>query len=187
MSTARRLHYSYAEYLDVERQSSVRHEYLDGEIYAMAGGTPEHGILASRVAALIAGRLPEGCRVGNSDVKINVLATGLRTYPDASVICGALQRDPKDELAVTNPVLLVEVTSASTEDYDRGDKLSHYKQIDSLKAVLLVSHATKRLTVVERGPEGWVTTDYRVSEVAAIASPALTLGVDEVYAVLAGL
>lgn len=76
MSTARRLHYSYAEYLDVERQSSVRHEYLDGEIYAMAGATPEHGILAGRVGALISSRLTEGWRVGNSDVKINVVVTG---------------------------------------------------------------------------------------------------------------
>lgn len=83
--------------------------------------------------------------------------------------------------------MLVAVTSKSTEDYDRGDKLSHYKQIDSVRSVVIVSHASKRLTVVARTPGGSVTTDYRASEVAVIASPALTLGVDEIYSVLVGL
>lgn len=187
MVGARRLHHTYAEYLEVEAMSTVRHEYLDGEIYAMAGGTPEHGILASRLANLIGNQLPPGCRVASSDVKVAVLATGLATYPDLSVTCGPLARDPRDPLAITNPVLLVEVTSNSTEDYDRGDKLSHYRQIEGLQAVLLVSHTGKRVTAVTREAAGWVARDHRGGERVELTAPALALAVDDVYAVLEGL
>jgi Uma2 family endonuclease len=187
MAGPRRLHHTYAEYLEVEALSSVRHEYLDGEIYAMAGGAPEHGILAGRLAALLGNQLPTRCRVASSDVEIAVVATGLATYPDLSVSCGPLARDSRDPLAVTNPVLLVEVTSNSTEDYDRGDKLSHYRQIEGLQGVLLVSHRGKRITAVTREGTEWVTRDYRGGERVVLASPAVELAVDDVYAVLDGL
>lgn len=187
MSTARRLHHTYEQYLEVERLSSVRHEFLEGEIYAMAGGTPEHGILAARVTALLASAVPAGCHVASSDVKIFIEASGLATYPDVSVVCGPLARATNDSLALTNPLLLVEVTSASTEDYDRGDKLSHYRQITSLQAVLIVSHSSKRITVVQRDAGAWVTRDVRSSEHVALAAPALSFAVDEIYAALDGL
>lgn len=187
MSTARRLHHTYEQYLEVERLSSVRHEFLDGEIYAMAGGTPEHGILAARVTSLLTARVPSECHVASSDVKIFIEATGLATYPDISVVCGRLVRAAQDPMAVTNPVLLVEVTSPSTEDYDRGDKLSQYRQIPSLQAVLLVAHLSKRVTVVQRDAGAWNTRDVRAGEQIAVATPALTLDVDAVYAALEGL
>jgi Uma2 family endonuclease len=187
MSTARRLHNTYDQYLEVERLSSVRHEFLDGEIYAMAGGTPEHGILAARVTALLAAGVPAGCHVASSDVKIFIEASGLATYPDVSVVCGPLARATSDSLALTNPVLLVEITSASTEDYDRGDKLSHYRQLPSLQVVLIVSHSSRRVTVVQRDAGAWVTRDVRSSEHVTLAAPALTFAVDEIYAALDGL
>ena len=187
MSSARRLHHTYEQYLEVERLSSVRHEFLDGEIYAMAGGTPEHGILAARVTSLLAAGVPSGCHVASSDVKVLIEATGLATYPDVSVVCGPLARAASDAVALTNPVLLVEITSPSTEDYDRGDKLSHYRQLPSLQAVLIVSHATKRITVVQRDAGAWVTRDVRASERVTLAVPALTFAVDDVYAALEGL
>jgi Uma2 family endonuclease len=173
--------------MEVERLSSVRHEFLDGEIYAMAGGTPEHGILAARVTALLTGIVPAGCHVASSDVKISIAATGLSTYPDVSVVCGPLVRDPRDPMAITNPILLVEVTSPSTEDYDRGDKLSHYRQIPSLAAVVLVAHDSKRITLVERDREGWATRDARPSETIRIAKLGITFDVDAVYSALQGL
>lgn len=187
MAGARRVHHTYAEYLEVEALSSVRHEYLEGEIYAMAGGTPEHGILAARIAALLGAQLPPECRVASSDVKVSVVATGLATYPDLSVICGPLVRDGRDAHAVTNPILLVEVTSTSTEDYDRGDKLSHYRQIEGLQTILLISHRGKRITAVTRAGDGWATRDFRGGECVALAMPPLELAVDDVYAVLDGL
>jgi len=187
MPSARRLHHSYDQYLEVERLGSVRHEFLDGEIYAMAGGTPEHGILAARVTALLGAGVPAGCHVASSDVKVLIEATGLATYPDVSVVCGPLARATRDPVALTNPVLLVEITSPSTEDYDRGDKLSHYRQIPSLQAVLIVSHTSKRITVVHRDAGGWATRDLRASERLTLAAPALTFAIDDVYAALDGL
>jgi Uma2 family endonuclease len=187
VSTARRLHHTYEQYLEVERLSSVRHEFLDGEIYAMAGGTPEHGILAARITALLAAGVPPGCHVASSDVKILIEATGLATYPDVSVVCGPLARAPIDSLALTNPVVLVEVTSPSTEDYDRGDKLSHYRQIPSLRAVLIVAHGSKCISVVQRETSNWSTRNVRPGERVTLAAPAITFDLDEVYGALEGL
>jgi Uma2 family endonuclease len=97
------------------------------------------------------------------------------------VICGERAVSRRDENAITNPTLLVEVTSKSTEDYDRGEKLSHYKQLPSLKAVLFVAHRTRRITVVERTAEGWTHREARGSEMVNVTSPALSFAVDSVY------
>jgi Uma2 family endonuclease len=181
MSTAKRLHYSYGEYLRVLEHSDFKLEYCDGVIYAMAGGTVAHGQLAAR-AIIVIGSALGGCRVFSSDVKVRVDATDLTTFPDASVVCGELLRSKLDANAITNPTLLVEVTSKSTEDYDRGDKLSHYKQLPSLRAVLFVSHRTKAITIVERTATGWSERDVRSGERLTLSAPALTFAVDDVYA-----
>jgi Uma2 family endonuclease len=135
-------------------------EYLDGEIFAMAGGTPEHGIAAAKLIQLLGARLPAPCQVMTSDVKVRVQATGLSTFPDLSVVCGPLERAAEDQNAVVNPTLLVEVLSPSTEEYDRGEKLRHYQQLSSLQAVLLVALETRRVTLVRRTPTGWAATDH---------------------------
>src|SRR4249920_1058519 len=98
--TARQLHYTLEEYLALEEESSVRHEYLDGEIYAMAGGTPDHAAIAAVVIGLLRPQLPRGCRVFTSDLRVRIPSTGLSTYPDISVVCGRTQRAPDDPLAV---------------------------------------------------------------------------------------
>jgi Uma2 family endonuclease len=179
MSNARRLHYPYDEYVRLREQSGVKLEYYDGEIFAMAGGTPEHAALAARLIHLLQlGRAP--CRVYSSDLAIRP-PTGLTTYPDVSVICGELVRAADDPNAAANPTLLVEVTSASTEDYDRGEKLSHYKQISSLQAVLIVSHSRPRVTVHRREASGFSTREARPGETIELPSPALLLAVDDVF------
>ncbi|MBL9037151.1 MAG: Uma2 family endonuclease [Archangium sp.] len=187
MSTARRLHYTYRDYLDVEQMSDARLEFYNGEIYAMAGGTPEHAFLAAACSAQLTAQLPKGCRVASSDLKISVVETGLSTYPDLSVVCGPAERDARDANAVTNPVLLVEVTSPSTQDYDRGEKLSHYKQISSLQCVVIVGHAEKCVTLVQRTASGWAMTDVRPGELAVVASPSLSIDVSALYASLDGV
>jgi Uma2 family endonuclease len=147
MSTSvRRVHHTYAEYLALEEEGSVRHEFLDGEIYAMARGSPDHAALVGAVIGILRGQLPPGCRAFTSDLRVRIAATGLSTYPDVAVVCGRTERAPDDPLAVTNPVLLVAVTSPSTEEYDRGEKLRHYKSLPSLREVLIVSHRTADLT-----------------------------------------
>jgi Uma2 family endonuclease len=182
MATARRLHYDYADYLRTLEMSEVKLEYCEGEIYAMAGGTPAHAELGAALIMALGRVLPSSCRMATSDMKIRIEASDLSTFPDAAVmICGERAVSPRDENAITNPTLLVEVTSKSTEDYDRGDKLSHYKQLPSLKAVLFVAHRTRRITVVERTADGWTEREARGGELVHLTSPAVSFPVDTVY------
>jgi Uma2 family endonuclease len=152
VSSAFPLHrYSYEDYVAVEELSTIRHEFLAGEILAMAGGTPEHAAMAAEVIGQLREQLRGGpCRVFTSDLGVRVLATGLATYPDASVVCGPTERDPEKKTSVTNPRVLVEVTSDSTEDYDRGEKLEHYKRIPTLTDVVIVSHRGPLIDVWSR-------------------------------------
>ncbi len=182
MSTsARRLHYTYAQYLALEEESSVRHEFLDGEIYAMAGGSPDHAALAATVIRIVGGRLPPSYRMFTSDLRVRIADSGLSTYPDAAVICGRTLRATDDALAVVNPVLLVEVTSASTEDYDRGEKLRHYKSLPSLREVLFISHRGPELTLHRREEAAWVVLTAGPGGELELASLAARIAVDEVY------
>ena len=179
--TARRLHYTIEQYKTIEEESSVRHEYLDGEIYAMAGGSPDHAALAAVVIGLLRSRLPRGCRVFTSDLRIRIPSSGLSTYPDVAVVCGGTQRAHDDRLAVVNPVLLVEVTSDSTEDYDRGEKLRHYQGLSSLREIVIVSHREPHLSLHRRDATDWVTVEARGHETIDLAGIAARLSVDEVY------
>lgn len=181
-SGARRLHYTYQEYLNLEEMSSVRHEYLEGEIYAMAGGSPEHAALAATLIRLVGAQLPRGCRAYTSDLRVYVPATGLATYPDVSVVCGRTVRAEPDPLAVVNPVLLVEVTSDSTEEYDRGEKLRNYTHLAAVREVLLVSHRAPRLTLHRRSdPGGWTVIDAGAGQTLELQSVAARVAVDDVY------
>jgi Uma2 family endonuclease len=157
-----RHHYTYAEYLAYERDSGLKHEYEAGEILAMAGGSRRHNALASRIsAALESGRRP-GCVAFQSDQRVRVLATGKATYPDASLVCGPIEGDPADptEATITNPMLIVEVLSPSTEQEDRGNKWQHYQMIPSLREYVLVSQTEPRIERFERLPSGkWEYSD----------------------------
>jgi Uma2 family endonuclease len=181
MSTARRLHYDYADYLRSLELSELKLEFCDGTIYAMAGGTPAHAELSGAIIGVLHGVLPKTCRPSTSDLKVRIEESGLSTFPDAAVVCGERISSSIDPNALTNPVVLVEVTSKSTEDYDRGDKLSHYKQIPSLRAVLFVSHRTRSITRVERSASGWDEREFRGGELLSLTTPAISFSVDEVY------
>lgn len=182
MTTARRLHYSYEEYLAALEVSGMKLEYCDGEIYAMAGGTPAHADLAASITRLLGNALLGRCRVSSSDLKVRIEATDLSTFPDVTLVCGERQVASVDRNAVTNPTVLVEVTSNSTEDYDRGEKLNHYKQCPSVSAVLFVSHRRPQVTVVARTPDGWEQSEHRSGQHVELKSPTLSLSVDELYA-----
>jgi Uma2 family endonuclease len=180
---ARRPRYRLGEYLILEDMSNVRHEYLDGQIFAMAGGTPEHGGICANLIALLSNALAgRACRVFTSDVRVRVPATGLDTYPDASVVCGRPERDVEDSNALTNPLVLVEVTSPSTEVYDRGERLEHYKRIPSLQAVLIVAHAETRVDVWRHGSgEEWAVESVGPEGAVRLESLSCELPVTEIY------
>ena len=181
MSTAKRLHYSYAEYVTLLQESNFKLEYCDGVIYAMAGGSIAHAALAASVVRILGQALRGACTVFTSDLKVRVDASDLSTFPDVSVVCGSPENSPLDANALINPTLLVEVTSRSTEDYDRGDRLSHYKQLPSLCAVFLVSHRRRSITLVERAPGGWDEREFRAGEHVVVRKPPVTFSVDELY------
>jgi Uma2 family endonuclease len=181
VSTAKRLHYSYDEYLTVLSESTYKLEYCDGVIYAMAGGSPAHAALAAAAIRILGQALHGSCTVFTPDLKIRIDASDLSTFPDVSVVCGPLVSSRIDAHAIANPTLLVEVTSRSTEDYDRGDKLSHYKQLPSLQTVLFISHRTRSITIVERTESGWDEREARAGEQATVRTPAVTFALNDLY------
>jgi Uma2 family endonuclease len=180
---AHRVHYTFREYVAHEAASNVKHEYLDGQIYGMAGGTPSHAALASAVSGLLFGQLRGGpCRAYSSDLRVRVLATGLATYPDVTIVCGERQLDPEDKNTVTNPTLVVEVLSPSTEEYDRTEKLDHYRRIPALRQVVIVSHDERRLEVWTRGDgDAWTRAEAREGGAVELAAIGARLDVREVY------
>jgi len=175
--------FTYAEYLARERETGLKHEWLDGAIYAMSGGTPEHARLIAEVAHALRGLIdPRRCRVFSPDLKIRVQKTGLATYPDVAVVCGDLELDVEDRHAVVNPTVLVEVLSHSTEAYDRGEKWVHYRQIPSLRAYILVDQIHTRVELYERAGDDVFT--HRVAEAGqdlAITALGGILRVDDLY------
>lgn len=181
MTTARGSHHSYEEYLAALEISGVKLEYRDGQVYALPGGTPAHADLAASITRLLGNALAGLCRVSSSDLKVRIEATDLSTYPDVTVVCGERHVSTIDRHAVINPTLLVEVTSNSTEDYDRGEKLNHYRQCPSVRAVLFVSHRRRQVTIVARTDAGWEQHERRAGEHVELAAPSLRFGVDELY------
>lgn len=175
---------NYETYLTIEREADQKHEWLNGHIYAMAGGTIEHGQLTTQmIGELLRLASACGCRVYNSDVKIRVQATGLATYPDASVVCGTVERDQGDRNALVNPVVLVEVLSDGTEAYDRGDKFAHYRQIPSLRDFVLVSQHEPRVELYSRDERGrWVLSTAGVGDRFSLTAMDGPIEVDRIYA-----
>jgi Uma2 family endonuclease len=185
MNERRRLHrYTYADYVAFEIVSSGKHEFLDGEIYGMACPSEEHSALAAEMVRLLGNAVGDRpCRVHTSDLRVYVEAVGLATFPDASVICGALQQhEPSPRATALNPSVLVEVTSDSSEDYDTGPKLVYYQTIPSLREYVIVSHRERRITVHERASGGaWKARVATNGGEVVVPSLGLQLRVDDVY------
>ncbi len=178
---AHSIRYTYDEYLALEASSNVKHEFLDGQIYGMAGGTPEHAALAAAVIGLLFPQLRTGrCRAHDADLRVRT-PSGLATYPDVTIVCGPRLRDPLDEQAVTNPTVIVEVLSRSTEDYDRGDKFEHYKGLLSLRHYVLVSHRERKLEVWTRDGDAFSYTVAVEGAAADLAAIGARLDVRELY------
>ena len=180
-----RLHrYTYAEYVALEDSSPTKHEYLAGEIYAMAGGSEEHSALAAEVLRALGNAVGERpCRVHTSDLRISVEATGMATVPDGAVICGKLEQHPPSPRATAlNPTFLVEVTSDSSEEYDTTTKLESYQTIPTLRDYLVVSHRERRLTLHSRAADGkWVSRVAISGGKVLLSSLTAELLVDEIY------
>jgi Uma2 family endonuclease len=176
--------YTYADYVAVELANPGKHEFLDGEIFAMAGGTEDHSALALETLHAIRTGLGSGsCRVHTSDLRIYVEAFGLATYADGSVISGTLEQHPPSPKATAlNPSVLVEVTSESSETYDTTTKLEAYLTIPSLTDYVIVSHRERRITVHQRDPStGWQTRVAISGGKVPLVMGKVELVVDDIY------
>jgi Uma2 family endonuclease len=163
--------FTLEDYWAVELASPLRHEYVRGAIYAMAGGTPRHNEIAANVQHALRNALEDtGCRPVGSDQRIRTVE-GEYTYADVSVFCGSIDVAPGPPPdTATNPVLLVEVLSGSTRAYDHGDKREMYQRIPSVRAIWLVEPDEPHVTVWTRTADGWTATTYddRTAEVPAL-------------------
>lgn len=182
MSTLRRHHrFTLGQYLEFELTHSEKFEYADGAILAMAGASPRHNVVAGNLFAALHQRLAARCRAMGSDQRV-ATADGLHTYPDALIVCGKMELTRyKGTATLHNPGLLVEVLSASTRDYDLGEKLERYQTIAALQHVLLVEPDDIDVRHVRRTAEGWETLRFRSIE-DALTLMDIVIPLAEIYA-----
>ena len=174
------------EYLRLESSAIEKHEYRDGEIISMAGGTYEHSLIIMNAGASLHALLKGNpCRVLESNMRVRVPRTPLYVYPDLTVICGKPQFDSQDagRATVTNPRVIIEVLSDATEGYDRGEKFDRYRRLDSLEEYVLVSQAAPRVETFFRQPQGmWLFNAVSGLETkATLRSLRVELALAEVY------
>jgi Uma2 family endonuclease len=177
----------FEDYLEAEQRSETKHEWLDGVVYAMGGGSIEHARLAVKMTSALTARLGTRCTVLSSDAMLYIRETNLATYPDATVVCGSLVIEKVVRggkligEAITNPKLIVEVLSDSTQAYDRGEKFGHYMRIPSLEEYVLVAQDEPRIEVFRRPPQRghWLNESARRGETVVLLGEPLP--VDDVY------
>lgn len=184
MSTGAEKRYTVHEYLDLERASEIKHEYFDGEIFAMARGSAPHSLITTNWIGELRNSLKvRRCQVFSSDLQV-VCPTGLRTYPDVSVVCDQPELEDKHQDTLLNPLLIVEVLSKSTEAYDRGRKFDHYRTIPSLQEYVLVAQDRIHVDHYARQETGqWLLTTFTDSD-ESVKLPALDCAIPlvEIYA-----
>jgi len=169
------------DYLAAEAESPVKHEYRDGEVYAMAGGTDAHVTIALNLWALLRGHLRGGsCRAYALDMKARVEELNRFYYPDVMVTCD--DRDRNNNTFKCHPCLVVEVLSESTEAFDRGDKFSDYRHLVSLQEYVLISQVRPQVEVFRRNAEGlWVLHPYGDGDTVELASVGWSGAISELY------
>lgn len=175
--------YTVEDYIRVEAESElVKHEFDNGQIRAMSGGTDEHSRLAAALILQLGNQLKgRPCAIYTSDLRVRV--QNLITYPDLSIGCAKAYNDLEDRQANLNPCVLVEITSPSSERYDRGQKRLHYFNIKSLREYVIVSHRERAIDVYTRTDAGeWSGAQrYGAGEIALIPSLGLEIDIDELY------
>ncbi|MEM9457440.1 MAG: Uma2 family endonuclease [Myxococcota bacterium] len=173
---------SVEEYIALDRSSEERWEYVDGRAIAMAGASPRHNAIVMNLTLTLGSALRgTKCFALGSDQKIEIVATGAFHYPDLSIVCGKPSPSERDSHAIINPLILVEVASPSTSDYDRGAKFDHYATIPELREMLVVFTETPRVEHRERSGDGrWIVTHLVGGEVG-LSSIGVTLSIEEIY------
>ncbi|MEO1378328.1 MAG: Uma2 family endonuclease, partial [Cyanobacteria bacterium J06635_10] len=169
------------EYLEWEKTQELRYEYIDGEVFAMTGGTKSHNRIALNLFAELDGFLAEkGCDVFISDVKVQVSPSGPYHYPDVVVTCD--NRDKESIDLVQYPCLIVEVLSPSTEAFDRGKKFTRYRQSTTLQEYVLIESDEIGVECFRRNDQGlWVLHTYGKGDTLNFSSLGISIAVERLY------
>ncbi|MDX1969950.1 MAG: Uma2 family endonuclease [Planctomycetaceae bacterium] len=184
MSTLPIRRYSAEEYLAWERQAPTKSEFYQGEIFAMSGASREHNLIVSNLVATIHAALRDlPCEVYPSDMRVKVQASGLYTYPDVTIVCSEPQFEDPFVDTLLNPLVLVEVLSESTEGYDRGAKAAQYRQLPSLRELVLVDSNAVQVECFRRADQDqwalWETANRDAS--LHLSAVDITIPVAEIY------
>jgi Uma2 family endonuclease len=163
MTSVAEPHYSPEQYLALERQAQYRSEYVNGGIFAMSGASREHNLISLNMASELRAQLRgQPCEVYMSDMRVKVSSTGMYTYPDVVAVCDEPRFEDDHVDTLTNPTLIIEVLSPSTEGYDRGEKFAHYRRLESLREYVLVAQDKMRVEHFARHDSvrgQWVLTE----------------------------
>lgn len=185
MSSLAQEYYSPAQYLNLERSSENKNEYINGHVYAMTGASREHNLIAGNVFGELRSQLKDRpCEVFTADMRVKVSSTGMYTYPDVTGACGPRFEDEQVDTLV-NPAFIVEVLSPSTEAYDRGEKFAHYRRLETLQEYVLVAQDKVRVEHFARyGTTGeqWVLTEISdLERTLHLASIGCDIALREIY------
>jgi len=169
------------EYFAWEEKQLEKHEYIDGQVYAMGGGSKNHSLIAVRFIAMFSTHLEgSGCETGNSDLRVNIPGTDNYTYPDVSVTCD--ERDRETTQYITYPCLIVEVLSDATEAYDRGGKFRLYRNNPALIDYLLVSSTRIEMDLYHKNEaDEWLIINYQEGDTIKLKSTNLSFAIEQVY------
>jgi len=184
MSAAPEQRLTLDEYIAIEESSETKHEFLDGNVHEMTDFSPAHCLITANLIGSLHPQLRgKSCRMFPSTQRLKVEATGLYTYPDASVVCGPMQLAEKPNYTMTNPTVLIEVLSPSTEGYDRGMKFEHYRKIDSLRAYLLIAQDSIQVELYTRQEQNsWLLEEFTEKEtMVPLDAIGCTMAIKDIY------
>jgi Uma2 family endonuclease len=171
------------QYLALERKSPVKHEYYGGEMFAMAGASRVHNLIAGNLHAEIRAQIRgRPCEAYVSDIRVLVSPTWLYTYPDVVAVCGERQFEDSEVDTLLNPNLIVEVLSPSTEAYDRGKKFAHYRRLESLREYVMVAQDQVRVERYTRQGDEWLLTELsRLEDTLRLESVGCAVALSAIY------
>ena len=176
--------YTIAEYLEMEKAADVKHEFYQGEIFAMAGAGARHNVIASNLMGELYINLKgKPCRPFGSDLRVHIPENMLFTYPDISIICGDITSSKEDEDTAILPIVLIEILSPSTKDYDRGGKFKLYRDIPSLKEYILIDSDAINIEAFRLNAGGhWELEEYKtLAETLSIKAVDVGISIEDIY------
>ncbi|WP_025143856.1 Uma2 family endonuclease [Pedobacter jeongneungensis] len=176
--------YTVEEYLEMEKEATVKHEYYQGEIFAMSGASYNHNILFSNIFLAVGNKLKgKLCRIFGSDMRMNIPENSLFTYPDISIYCNDIKHIDIDEETFILPTVIIEILSPSTKNYDRGKKFNLYKDIPLLKEYIMIDSESVSVEAYYINEEkNWVLNQHKeISDTLTLVSMGFDVALSDIY------